>query len=139
MPPTGEVAAAVDRLYREQSRRVFATLVRLLGDFDAAEEAVHDAFAAAMAQWPDDGIPANSVAWLVSTGRFRAIDSMRRMSRFEHSPAALEAAVAPEWNVEELDEKEFRDTLDDFGDAVTPEIREREERLRRRTGQLPPA
>lgn len=109
MSPTGEVAAAVDRLYREESRRVFATLVRLLGDFDAAEEATHEAFAAAMAQWPDDGVPANPVAWLVSTGRFRAIDAMRRMARFERSPEALDAAVAPQWNVEELDEKVFRD------------------------------
>jgi RNA polymerase sigma-70 factor (ECF subfamily) len=104
-----EVTAAIERIYREDSRRVFATLVRLLGDFDAAEEAMHEAFAAAMAQWPVDGIPANPVAWLVSTGRFRAIDSMRRMSRFERSPEALAAAIAPEWNAEEIDEKQFRD------------------------------
>ncbi|HET7707274.1 MAG TPA: RNA polymerase sigma factor [Thermoanaerobaculia bacterium] len=104
-----EVTAAIDRIYRENSRRVFATLVRLLGDFDAAEEAVHEAFAAAIAQWPRDGIPDNPVAWLVSTGRFRAIDTIRRMSRFERSPDLLEAAVAPEWNVEEIDEKDFRD------------------------------
>ena len=103
------ITAAVERIYRDDSRRVFATLVRLLGDFDAAEEAMHEAFAAAMAQWREDGIPGNPVAWLVSTGRFRAIDSMRRMARFERSPAQLEAAVAPEWNIEELDEKEFRD------------------------------
>jgi RNA polymerase sigma-70 factor (ECF subfamily) len=109
MCPIDEVAAAVERIYREDSRRVFATLVRLLGDFDGAEEAVHEAFAAAMAQWPGEGIPANPVAWLVSTGRFRAIDSMRRMSRFERSPEVLGAAVAPEWNIEEIDEKEFRD------------------------------
>jgi RNA polymerase sigma-70 factor (ECF subfamily) len=104
-----EVTAAVERIYRDDSRRVFATLVRLLGDFDAAEEAMHEAFAAAIAQWPEDGIPANPVAWLVSTGRFRAIDSMRRMSRFDHSAELLAAAVAPEWNIEEIDEKEFRD------------------------------
>lgn len=109
MPHIDEVTAAVDRIYREDSRRVFATLVRLLGDFDAAEEAMHEAFAAAMAQWPGDGIPANPVAWLISTGRFRAIDAMRRMARFESSPAVLDAAVAPEWNAEELDEKAFRD------------------------------
>lgn len=101
--------AAVERIYRESARRVFATLVRLLEDFDAAEEAMHEAFAAAMTQWPSEGIPANPVAWLVSTGRFRAIDTMRRMARFERSPEALEAAVAPEWNVEQLDEKDFRD------------------------------
>ena len=109
MPPIDEVTAAVERIYREDSRRVFATLVRLLGDFDAAEEAMHEAFAAAVAQWREDGVPANPVSWLVSTGRFRAIDSMRRMARFERAPEVLEAAVAPEWNVEKIDEREFRD------------------------------
>lgn len=109
MCPIDEVSAAVERIYRDDSRRVFATLVRLLGDFDAAEEAMHEAFAAAIAQWASEGIPANPVAWLVSTGRFRAIDSMRRMSRFERSPEVLDAAVAPEWNIEEIDEKAFRD------------------------------
>ena len=109
MRPVDEVSAAIDRIYREESRRVFATLVRLLGDFDAAEEAVHEAFAAAIAQWPEEGIPANPAAWLISTGRFRAIDSMRRMARFERAPEVLEAALAPEWNVEEIDEKKFRD------------------------------
>jgi RNA polymerase sigma-70 factor (ECF subfamily) len=109
MPTNDELTAEIDRIYREDSRRVFATLVRLLGDFDAAEEAMHEAFAAAMAQWREEGIPANPVAWLVSTGRFRAIDSMRRMARFERSAEALDAALAPEWNLEEIDEKQFRD------------------------------
>ncbi|HEY0788378.1 MAG TPA: sigma factor, partial [Thermoanaerobaculia bacterium] len=109
MRPPDEIAAAIERLYRDESRRVFATLVRLLGDFDSAEEAVHEAFAAAVAQWPENGIPAQPVAWLVSTGRFRAIDARRRMARFERDPEALEAAVAPEWNAEEIDEKQFRD------------------------------
>ena len=109
MPSVDEVTTAIEHIYREDSRRVFATLVRLLGDFDGAEEAMHEAFAAAMTQWPEDGIPANPVPWLVSTGRFRAIDSMRRMARFQRSPEALQAAVAPEWSVEEIDEKEFRD------------------------------
>ena len=104
-----EVSAAIERIYREESRRVFATLVRLLGDFDAAEEALHEAFAAAIAQWPEEGIPANPAAWLVSTGRFRAIDSMRRMARFERAPEVLAEAVAPEWNVEEIDQKVFQD------------------------------
>ena len=104
-----EVTAAIERIYRDDSRRVFATLVRLLGDFDAAEEAMHEAFAAAVAQWPADGIPANPVAWLVSAGRFRAIDTMRRLARFERSPEDLAAAVAPEWNIEEIDEKEYHD------------------------------
>lgn len=104
-----EAASAVDRLYREESRRIFATLVRLLGDFDAAEEATHEAFAAALSQWPVDGVPSNPVAWLISTGRFRAIDAMRRMARFTHDPDVLAAAVAPQWNAEEIDEREFRE------------------------------
>ena len=73
----------VEDLYRRESRRVFATLIRLLGDFDLAEEALHDAFIAAMEQWPRDGVPDNPRAWLVSTGRFRAIDTIRKRSRFE--------------------------------------------------------
>src|SRR6185369_5403550 len=77
------VRAAAEAIYRAESRRVFATLVRLLGDFDLAEEALHDAFRAALEQWPRDGIPANPRAWLVSAGRFKAIDGLRRRSRFD--------------------------------------------------------
>ncbi|HVO37420.1 MAG TPA: sigma factor, partial [Spirochaetia bacterium] len=66
---------AVDAVYRSESRRVLATLIRLLGDFDTAEEALSDAFAAAVQQWPRDGVPANPRAWLVSAGRFKAIDT----------------------------------------------------------------
>jgi RNA polymerase sigma-70 factor (ECF subfamily) len=73
----------VDAVYRADSRRVLATLIRLLGDFDRAEEAMHDAFAAAIEQWPRDGAPDNPRAWLVSTGRFKAIDGMRRRARFD--------------------------------------------------------
>lgn len=73
----------VDAVYRAESRRVLATLIRLLGDFDRAEEAVHDAFKAALEQWPLEGVPANPRAWLVSTGRFKAIDAMRRRARFD--------------------------------------------------------
>src|SRR5207247_10667806 len=73
---------AVDAVYRTESRRVFATLVRLLGDFDVAEEALHDAFRAALEQWPNEGVPANPRAWLVSAGRFKAIDGLRRRARF---------------------------------------------------------
>lgn len=72
----------VEDVYRSESRHVLATLIRLLGDFDTAEEALHEAFAAAMEQWPCDGVPANPRAWLVSTGRFKAIDSMRRRARY---------------------------------------------------------
>jgi RNA polymerase sigma-70 factor (ECF subfamily) len=80
-------------LYETESRRVFATLVRLLGDFDLAEDALHDAFAAALKQWARDGVPANPRAWLVSTGRFKAIDGMRRRARFDASLATLAAQM----------------------------------------------
>lgn len=75
----------VEVIYRTESRRVFATLIRLLGDFDLAEEAVQTAFAAAVEQWPTEGLPANPRAWLVSTGRFKAIDTLRRQARFDTS------------------------------------------------------
>jgi len=81
--PAERVRETADAIYRTESRRVFATLVRLLGDFDLAEEALHDAFRAALEQWPRDGVPANPRAWLVSTGRFKAIDGIRRRSRFD--------------------------------------------------------
>ncbi|MBV9388318.1 MAG: RNA polymerase sigma factor [Chroococcidiopsidaceae cyanobacterium CP_BM_ER_R8_30] len=79
----------VDDLYRSESRRVFATLIRLLGDFDRAEEALHEAFAVAIEQWSRDGLPANPQSWLVSVGRFRAIDNIRRRTRFDASLAEL--------------------------------------------------
>ena len=74
---------AINEVYGAESRRVLATLIRLLGDFDLAEEALHEAFAAAIEQWPRDGMPANPRAWLVSTGRFKAIDAMRRRARYD--------------------------------------------------------
>ena len=83
------VRETVDAVYRTDSRRVLATLIRLLGDFDLAEEALHDAFAAAVECWPRDGVPANPRAWLVSTGRFKAIDGMRRRARFDASLVEL--------------------------------------------------
>ncbi len=79
----------VDAVYRSESRRVFATLIRLLGDFDLAEEAMHEAFAAAVEQWSCDGVPANPRTWLVPVGRFRAIDAIRRRARFNDSLAEL--------------------------------------------------
>jgi RNA polymerase sigma-70 factor, ECF subfamily len=95
------VRAILDELYRTDSRRVLATLIRLLGDFDMAEEALHDAFMAAMDQWTRDGVPGNPRAWLVSAGRFKAIDSMRRRARFDASVAQqLETGAIPSaaWN-----------------------------------------
>jgi RNA polymerase sigma-70 factor, ECF subfamily len=83
------VRESVDAIYRAESRRVLATLIRLLGDFDLAEEALHDAFTAALDQWPKEGVPNNPRAWLVSTGRFKAIDAIRRRARFDASQGAL--------------------------------------------------
>src|SRR5262249_18071305 len=76
------VREIVDTVYRTDSRPVLATLIRLIGDFDLAEEALHDAFTAAVQQWPCDGVPVNPRAWLVSTGRFKAIDGLRQRARF---------------------------------------------------------
>jgi RNA polymerase sigma-70 factor (ECF subfamily) len=81
------VRETVDAVYRADSRRVLATLIRLLGDFDLAEEALQDAFTAALERWPRDGVPANPRAWLVSAGRFKAIDGLRRRARFDASLA----------------------------------------------------
>ena len=83
MANADDIRETVNEVYVAQSRRVLATLIRLLGDFDAAEEALHDAFKAALEQWPRDGVPANPRAWLVSAGRFKAIDGLRRRSRFD--------------------------------------------------------
>jgi RNA polymerase sigma-70 factor (ECF subfamily) len=83
------VRETVDAVYRSDSRRVLATLIRLLGDFDLAEEALHDAFAAAVERWPRDGVPGNPRAWLVSAGRFTAIDAIRRRARFDATLAEL--------------------------------------------------
>jgi RNA polymerase sigma-70 factor (ECF subfamily) len=76
-----DVREVADAVYRSESRQVLATLIRLLGDFETAEEALHDAFAVAVEQWARDGVPANPKAWRVSTGRFKAIDGMRRRTR----------------------------------------------------------
>src|SRR5471032_909293 len=84
----------VNAVYLSDSRRVLATLIRLLGDFNVAEEAMHDAFRAALEQWPRDGVPANPRAWLVSAGRFKAIDAMRRRQRFDSLDALGESADA---------------------------------------------
>ncbi len=87
---------AVDTIYRTESRQVLATLIRLLGDFDVAEEALHDAFKAALEQWPRDGVPAKPRAWLVSTGRFKAIDAIRHGSRLKSLPDDIEERLVTE-------------------------------------------
>jgi RNA polymerase sigma-70 factor (ECF subfamily) len=89
MTALAQVRAEVEAVYRRESRRILATLIRLLGDFDLAEEAMHDAFFIAVERWQRDGIPDNPRAWLVSTGRFKAIDALRRRARFDRSQADL--------------------------------------------------
>jgi RNA polymerase sigma-70 factor (ECF subfamily) len=102
----------VDAVYRAESRRVFATLIRLLGDFDLAEEALHDAFRAALEQWPRDGVPANPRAWLVSAGRFKAIDGIRRRARLDPLDEDAERIAAPDdpasWGAEEIEDDRLR-------------------------------
>ena len=90
---TDSITDVVNAVYRAESRRVFATLIRLLGDFDVAEEALHDAFRAALEQWPREGVPANPRAWLVSAGRFKAIDGIRRRARFDAIDGDVVTAV----------------------------------------------
>ncbi|MCW1936417.1 RNA polymerase sigma factor [uncultured Pseudomonas sp.] len=97
-PPVTEL---IERLYREESRRVLATLIRLLGDFDLAEEALHEAFRSAVEQWPREGVPDNPRAWLVSAGRFRAIDSLRRQRRFQ--PLDDQVELSDERGAEEVE------------------------------------
>lgn len=100
----------IEQTYRRESRRVLATLIRLLGDFDLAEEALHDAFAAALVQWPQDGIPNNPTAWLVSAGRFKAIDQIRRKGRYDATLTELERQL----EIDSAPETTPSDT--DFGD-----------------------
>ncbi|HWD32173.1 MAG TPA: RNA polymerase sigma factor [Pseudomonas sp.] len=107
-----QVRAEVESVYTRESRRILATLIRLLGDFDLAEEALHEAFFVAVERWQRDGIPANPRAWLVSTGRFKAIDGLRRRARFDRSQAqlmmALEARQEDEVDDEELEDDRLR-------------------------------
>jgi len=104
------VRAIIDAVYSSESRRIFASLVRLLGDFDLAEEGLHDAFTAALEQWPRDGVPANPRAWLVATGRFKAIDRMRRRARFDISlEGDAEQLQAAEVDLTYIDEQHLED------------------------------
>jgi RNA polymerase sigma-70 factor (ECF subfamily) len=123
------VREQVDNIYRSESRRIFATLIRLLGAFDLAEDALHDAFRAAMEQWPRDGLPANPRAWLVSTGRFKAIDGLRRGARFDASLAELagqlagEASDAVEQSDEDIEDDRLRLIFTCCHPALPPEAR----------------
>ena len=106
------IQAQVERVYREDSRRILATLIRLLGDFDLAEEALHEAFFVAVERWQRDGVPDNPRAWLVSTGRFKAIDALRRRARFAASQplliAQLEALEQADWSDEDVEDDRLR-------------------------------
>lgn len=110
--PGEAVKALVESVYRNESRRILATLIRLLGDFDLAEEALHEAFFVAVERWQRDGVPDNPRAWLVSTGRFKAIDGLRRRARFAASQAQLvaqlEALEEAEWSVEDVQDDRLR-------------------------------
>ncbi len=105
---------AAEDIYRSDSRRVLATLIRLLGSFDLAEEALHDAFTAAVEQWPREGVPANPLAWLVSAGRFKAVDRIRRRAKFDTTVAELaleldaDAEIAPEPEPESVEDDRLR-------------------------------
>jgi len=125
--PGDLVRRTVDAVYRTESRRVLATLIRLLGDFDLAEEALHDAFIAAVERWPRDGVPDNPRAWLVSTGRFKAIDGMRRRARFDPALGELaerfEAATldAAQWDDDGVEDDRLRLIFTCCHPALTPD------------------
>jgi RNA polymerase sigma-70 factor (ECF subfamily) len=113
-PTMDDAREAVDTVYRSESRRVLATLIRLLGGFELAEEALHEAFAAAVERWPREGTPANPRAWLVSAGRYKAIDAMRRRARFDASQAEL---------AERLEAEASRDTPGEAEDIADDRLR----------------
>ena len=122
-----DVREMVDAVYRSESRQVLATLIRLLGDFETAEEALHDAFAVAVEQWARDGVPANPRAWLVSTGRFKAIDGIRRRARFDASLTELARQVesstgeAETWDEESVEDDRLRLIFTCCHPALSPE------------------
>lgn len=110
--PGVSVSARVEQVYRDESRRILATLIRLLGDFDLAEEALHEAFFVAVERWQREGVPDNPRAWLVSTGRFKAIDTLRRRARFAASRpmliAQLETLEQADWSNEDVEDDRLR-------------------------------
>jgi len=124
---TESVTDFVATLYRSESRRVLATLIRLLGDFDLAEEALHDAFASAVEQWPEKGPPANPRAWLISAGRFKAIDAIRRRAKFDASLASIanqlesDAADPAKQKSEEVEDDRLRLIFTCCHPAIAPE------------------
>jgi RNA polymerase sigma-70 factor (ECF subfamily) len=123
------VREKVNAIYRSESRRILATLIRLLGDFELAEDALHDAFSAALERWPKEGLPGNARAWLISTGRFKAIDAMRRRARFEASQASIadqfgtEGPDAANYDEESIEDDRLRLIFTCSHPALAPEAR----------------
>src|SRR5499427_952330 len=111
MPPPvpEELSSTIETLYRSESGRVLATLVRLLGDLDLAEEAMHEAFAAALESWPQTGIPEKPRPWLISTARFKAIDAIRRRARFDGAQRDLVAHMESRVQDAPLEDEEIED------------------------------
>ena len=101
-----QIRELLDSLYRVDSGRILATLIRLLGDFDLAEEAMHEAFAAALSLWPRSGVPDNPRPWLISTARFKAIDTLRRRARFDASQDELVRYLEAQWSSAERSNEE---------------------------------
>src|SRR5688572_31476235 len=105
-PEIARIRVEIDALYRKESRRIFATLIRLLGDFERAEDALHEAFRAAMEKWPAEGLPQNPVSWLISAGRFKSIDKQRRDKRFDHLEDRPDISESLTDHAPALDERE---------------------------------
>ncbi|MEW6127891.1 MAG: RNA polymerase sigma factor [Acidobacteriota bacterium] len=105
-PSTEPIRELLDSLYRVDSGRILATLIRFIGDFDLAEEAMHEAFAAALSLWPTSGVPANPRPWLISTARFKAIDTLRRRARFDASQDELARYLEAQWSSAECSNEE---------------------------------
>src|SRR5205809_1644184 len=103
-----QIRELLDSLYRVESVRILATLIRLLGDFDLAEEAMHEAFAAALSLWPQSGVPGNPRPWLISTARFKAIDTLRRRARFDASQEDLARYLEAQWSTTERSNADAR-------------------------------
>src|SRR5580698_2734033 len=114
-PTHDQVRELLDSLYRVDSGRILATLIRLLGDFDLAEEAMHEAFAAALSLWPKSGVPGNPRPWLISTARFKAIDTLRRRSRFDASQDELVHHIETQSSSAASSNSNAEDSLEDLG------------------------
>jgi RNA polymerase sigma-70 factor, ECF subfamily len=129
LPQAKDIRHTVDEIYRTESRRILATLIRVLKDFDLAEDAMLEAFAAAMAQWPRDGVPDNPRAWLITTARFKAIDVIRQRARFAQSALQLAqlAVDTPQhekqWNIEAVEDDQLRLIFACNSPALSPEAR----------------